>query len=114
VRLLEELLRLRDPRTEQSPVDARRAPGYTNDMIHPYGNEVQSRWDRGEFKVQLNVANNTRPMGFCDGTDEDLAELEAIAEEEGADEYRIERKVLKSGREIWTLHGGGPAEDDGV
>ncbi len=83
-------------------------------MIHPYSNEMQSRWDRGEFKVQLNVVNNTRPMGFCDGTAEDLAELEAIAEQEGADDFRIEKKVLKSGREIWTLHGGGgPAEYDG-
>jgi hypothetical protein len=46
-------------------------------------------------------------MGFCDGTDADLAELQAMAESEGADEMRIDRKVLKSGRELWTLHGGG-------
>ena len=30
-----------------------------------------------------------------------------MAESEGADEMRIDKKLLKSGREIWTLHGGG-------
>jgi hypothetical protein len=57
--------------------------------------------------VQLNLPNNPRPMGFCDGSDADIAELEAIAEAEGADEMRIEKKLLKTGREIWTLYGGG-------
>jgi hypothetical protein len=75
-------------------------------MIHPYSNETQTRWDRGDFKVQLNQPNNTRPIGFCDGSDADLLELQAMAESEGADEMRIERKPLKSGRELWTLHGG--------
>ena len=74
-------------------------------MIHHYGNETQTRWDRGEFKVQLKLPNVERPMGFCDGTDADVAELNAIAEAEGAERVRIERKVLKTGREIWTLHG---------
>lgn len=46
-------------------------------------------------------------MGYCDGSDEDVAELAEIAEAEGADEMRIEKKFLKSGREIWTLHGDG-------
>ena len=32
-------------------------------MIHPYSNETQTRWDRGDFKVQLNQPNNTRPGG---------------------------------------------------
>ena len=76
-------------------------------MIHLYSNETQTRWDRGEFKVQLNQLNNTRPMGFCDGSEADISELRALAESEGADEMRIEKKTLKSGREIWTLHGGG-------
>jgi len=76
-------------------------------MIYPPSNENQPRWNRGDFKVQLNVPNNTRPMGFCDGSAEDLAELQAIAESEGADEIRIDKKVLKTEREIWTLHGGG-------
>ena len=72
-------------------------------MIHPYDNGTQTRWDRGEFKVQLNLVNNSRPMGFCDGTAEDIAELTAIAEAEGADGMQIQKKILKSGREIWTL-----------
>ena len=71
-------------------------------MIYPYSNETQTRWDRGDFKVQLNQPNNDRPIGYCDGSDDDLAELRAMAESEGA-EMQIERKVLKTGREHWTL-----------
>ena len=37
-------------------------------MIHPYDDSTQTRWDRGEFKVQLNQPNNPRPIGFCDGS----------------------------------------------
>ncbi len=77
-------------------------------MIYPHSNETQTRWDRGHYKVQLVLPNNTRPMGFCDGSDADVAELAAIAEAEGAEAMRIEKKMLKTGREIWTLHG---AED---
>ncbi len=76
-------------------------------MIHPYSNETQTRWDRGEFQVQLNLPNNPRPMGFCGGSEADVAELRAIAESEGADGFRIDKKLLKTGREIWTLYGGG-------
>ncbi|MEM6993038.1 MAG: hypothetical protein AAF721_21175 [Myxococcota bacterium] len=76
-------------------------------MIYPHSNETQTRWDHGDFQVQLSLPNNPRPMGFCDGTDADVAELNAIAEAEGADEMRIEKKRLKTGREIWTLYGGG-------
>lgn len=72
-------------------------------MIHPYDNQTQTRWDHGEFMVQLNVANSTRPIGFCDGTEADLAELHARAEAEGADSVSIQKKTLKSGREVWTL-----------
>lgn len=75
-------------------------------MIHPYSNETQTRWDHGDFKVQLDTLNNSRPMGFCDGSEADLAELQEMAEAEGAGEMRIEKKLLKSGREIWTLQGG--------
>jgi hypothetical protein len=72
-------------------------------MIYPYDNATQTRWDHGEFKVQLNVYGSSRPVGFCDGTDADLAELQARSEAEGADDTAIQRKVLKSGREVWTL-----------
>jgi hypothetical protein len=72
-------------------------------MIHTYSNATQTRWDHGEFKVQLSVPGNSQPMGFCDGSDADLAELRSIAESEGALDMNIEKKILKSGREIWTL-----------
>ena len=73
-------------------------------MIYPYTNETQTRWDRGELQVQLLVPTNTRPIGFCDGTDADEAEIRARSEAEGAEDFRIERKRLKTGREIWTMH----------
>jgi hypothetical protein len=72
-------------------------------MIHPYDNESQTRWDHGDFKVQLNAANSTRPIGFCDGSEADMAELRERASTEGADEVRIQKKLLKTGREVWTL-----------
>ena len=86
-----------------------RARAYTvrRTMIYPYSNATQTRWDRGELKVQLNTPDNTRPMGFCDGTDADLSELQSVAEAEGADGMRIETKVLKTGREVWTLYSDG-------
>lgn len=72
-------------------------------MIHPYSNATQTRWDKGDFQVQLVISGNSRPMGFCDGSREDLEELASIAESEGAGEMQIHKKVLKTGREIWTL-----------
>ena len=75
-------------------------------MIYPYGNATQTRWDRGELKVQLRLSTSSRPMGFCDGSPEDVAGLLAIAEAEGEDDLKISKKSLKSGREVWTL--GGP------
>lgn len=72
-------------------------------MIYPHSNETQTAWDRGQYPVQLVQPNNPRPIGFCDGSPSDMAELRAIAESEGASDMRIEKKVLKSGREIWTL-----------
>lgn len=82
---------------------ARRRPSTLLAMIHPFDNSSQTRWDRGELKVQLHVVGNPRPVGFCDGTEADMAELRERGESEGADEVRIQKKVLKTGREIWTL-----------
>lgn len=75
-------------------------------MIYPHSNETQTAWDHGDYQVQLSLPDNPRPMGFCDGSDADVAELRSMAEEEGADAFRIEKKRLKSGRQIWTLYGG--------
>jgi hypothetical protein len=33
-------------------------------MIYPYDNSTQTRWDRGEFKVQLTLPNNPR-LAVC-------------------------------------------------
>ena len=75
-------------------------------MIRKYSNETQTLWNRGQFKVQLMVPSSNLAIGFCDGSAEDIAELEGIAEAEGADGITIHRKYLKKGREIWTLGGG--------
>ncbi|MFT7579708.1 MAG: hypothetical protein ACI9MR_001374, partial [Myxococcota bacterium] len=69
-------------------------------MIYPYNNATQTQWNHGDFKVQLLPPTTTRPMGFCDGTDEDVAELNAIADSEGAEAFAIHNKFLKTGREI--------------
>lgn len=72
-------------------------------MITMYSGESLQRWNRGELKVQLNTPDRSRPLGYCDGTEEDEAELRAIAEEEQVDDLPIHKRVLKTGREIWTL-----------
>jgi hypothetical protein len=82
-----------------APLDERTLPT----MIYPYDNATQTRWDHGDFRVQLILPNNPRPIGFCDGSEADVAELRARSEAEGADDMQIQRKQLKSGREIWTL-----------
>jgi hypothetical protein len=74
-------------------------------MIIPYDNKSQTQWDRGELQVQLVKQGSTRPMGFCDGSAEDVAALREMAEAEGADGMQIQKQVLKSGRQIWTLVG---------
>ncbi|MFK7985252.1 MAG: hypothetical protein AB8I08_04405 [Sandaracinaceae bacterium] len=76
-------------------------------MFTAHDNESQTRWDRGDLQVQVRVPGNDRPIGFCDGTDDDLAEIRQMAESEGAGGVRIERKALKTGREIWTVHSEG-------
>lgn len=76
-------------------------------MFYPHSNETQTRWDRGDYRAQINLPGNPKPVGFCDGTEADIAELQAIAEAEGAGQMRIDKKLLKTGREIWTLHGDG-------
>ena len=73
-------------------------------MIHPYNNSTQTLWGRGEVKVQLSQPNNPRPIGYSDGNEADEAELQSIAEQEGA-EFQVEKRILKTGREIWTLSG---------
>ena len=101
--------------TGRPPVEAGRVLLRAGNIVHAEVGTVAGAkalyrllaWDRGEFKIQLNQPNNSRHIGFCDGTAADIAELQEMAESEGAEEMRIEKKPLKSGREIWTLSGGG-------
>lgn len=79
-------------------------------MIHRYDNKSLALWEHGDLKVQIVVPTSERPVAYCDGTDEDERELQAIAEEEGTELPTIKRKILKTGREIWTI-GAPPAED---
>ena len=102
--------RMRQPRRSTPSGAADRGPEWRPQiqlcwatMIHPYDNQTQNRWNRGEFKVQLSMRGNGRPLGYCEGTEEDVAALQAIAEAEGAEQVRIHKQVLKSGREIWTV-----------
>lgn len=72
-------------------------------MIYPYSHALLNRWNRSEVQVQIDVPGRQLPMGYCDGTDDDEAELRAIGEEEGLDELPIHKRVLKTGRQIWTV-----------
>ena len=72
-------------------------------MIRRYDDKSLALWDRGDLKVKIIVPTSDRPIAFCDGTDEDERELHAIAEAEGTELPTIHRKVLKTGREIWTI-----------
>lgn len=80
-------------------------------MIHPYSPSTLRRWTRGEFTVQVLVPGSTRAVAYCDGTDEDVRELTDRAESEGAEVATIHRRVLKTGREVWTI---GVAEPDAI
>ena len=81
-------------------------------MIHRYTLHMERLWNRGDLQVQVRVPSSDRPVAYCDGTDEDIAALQAIAEEEGTELPTIHRKVLKTGREIWTIGEARPPEDD--
>lgn len=79
-------------------------------MIHKYSPKSLNQWTRGELKVQIMVPGLDRPIAYCDGTAEDEAALADIAEAEGAELPEIHRRVLKTGREIWTM-GQAPPDD---
>lgn len=79
-------------------------------MIHRYTHDELRKWNRGEHRVQIDVPGRRLPMGYCDGSDDDEAELRAIAEEEGLEDLPIDKRILKTGREIWTV-GPQPTDD---
>ncbi len=71
-------------------------------MLEPHSNETQTRWDNGDFKVMVMSPTMSAPIGFCEGTSQDESEILETAETEGV-EVIIEKKALKTGREIWTV-----------
>ena len=83
-------------------------------MIHLYSDDAMRRWNRGEFKVQLDVPNRQKPLGYCDGLPEDEEELLAMSEGEGEHALEIHKRILKTGREIWTLKTAANQADDEV
>jgi hypothetical protein len=76
-------------------------------MIYPHSNATQTRGEHGNFKVQRNLLGNPRPMVPHDGSTADVSELQFIAEAEGSGSIRIEKRLLETRREIWTLGGEG-------
>lgn len=84
-----------------------------NTMIHKADDRGNLLWSRGEVKVQLLVPGMSRPIGYCDGTEQDEEELRSIAESEGVDDLPIKKRVLKTGREIWTMGTLPAVTDDG-
>ncbi len=71
-------------------------------MIHEHSNATQTQWDKGEFQVMIKNDESDRPLGFCDGTAEDEEYIYEQAMMEGG-EITIDKKALKTGREIWTI-----------
>ena len=70
--------------------------------IQPHSNETQTLWDRGKFQVMIQSATTGTTIGFCAGTAADELEIQETAMREGA-EVEIDKKRLKTGREIWTV-----------
>jgi len=73
-------------------------------MIHPASNATDTKWGRGQLNVKIVTAAGIT-YGYCDGDAEDERVLTEYAEMEGV-QLEIQRKALKSGREIWTLKPG--------
>lgn len=72
-------------------------------LIYPYDHSMLRRWNRGELQVRIDVPGRRLPTGYCDGSDEDEAELRQITEDEGVEELPIDKRILKTGRQIWTV-----------
>ncbi len=72
-------------------------------MVYPYNMKSLQQWNRGVHKVQIMVPGHDKPVAYCDGTEQDIRDLRATAEEEGTELPEIRRRILKTGREIWTI-----------
>ncbi|MCO4748397.1 MAG: hypothetical protein KC912_26650 [Proteobacteria bacterium] len=72
-------------------------------MIYFYDHTNLNRWNRGELQVRIDIPGKRLPLGYCDGTEEDEAELHDIAQNEDVENLPIAKKLLKTGRQIWTV-----------
>ncbi|MFU8803225.1 MAG: hypothetical protein ACNA8W_05380 [Bradymonadaceae bacterium] len=79
--------------------------------IISHSNESQTRWDRGDFQVMIESPTSSQPIGFCDGTAADENEIREMAMREGT-EVEIDKKVLKTGRQIWTVRASASEEHE--
>lgn len=70
--------------------------------IQACSNETQTLWERGEFQVMIKSASTGTIIGFCEGEPADELEIRETAMREGA-EVEIDKKLLKTGRQIWTV-----------
>jgi hypothetical protein len=70
--------------------------------IEPTSNEAKTKWEHGEFQVMIQSPQSSGPIGFCDGHRADEEEILEQAMQEGA-EVVIDKKKLKTGREVWTV-----------
>lgn len=75
--------------------------------IYEQNNETDTKWGKGQLQVMIKAPRSDKPFGYCDGTAEDEQSLITMAEREGVSRVEIMRKVLKTGREIWTIEGEG-------
>lgn len=73
--------------------------------IHSHSNETETKWSKGGFQVMIMSPTSDKPIGYSEGTPEDEADLISQAEQEGLADVVIQKKSMKSGREIWTITG---------
>ena len=83
-------------------------------MIVRYDLNALQRWNRGELQVEVRVQGHDRPVAYCDGTEDDVRALEHIAEAEGTELPVIHRRVLKTGRQIWTIGDSADGSEDAL
>lgn len=79
--------------------------------IYEHNTQNETLWGKGKYQTMIKTPHMDRPFGYCDGTPEDEQWLMTMAEGEGLERVYIERKHLKTGREIWTVKGEGGQED---
>ncbi len=71
--------------------------------IHPHNTQTETKWSKGLFQVMIRSPNWERPYGYCDGSSEDENSLLEMAQGEGLFDAQLQKRTLKTGRQIWTL-----------